>query len=165
MVHFNTLSWRVVIYQAKDTRCCLLWEAHRPAGLWDSDARHAPPLTHMSSFLTTHAHHLSFHSHFSFSIEQLLPLTYIVCKCTEKEPLQISDRILRELEGWVEIIQAKMGLGYIPQVYEACTCPASRLKKEPGVSDRDTHGLIVGGGGRLSYMKQRPTETPMVCNG
>ena len=104
---------------------------------------HLPPPTFSS--LTNHAHHLSFHPHFSFSVEQLLPLMYTVCKCTETEHLQISDRILRELEGWVEIIQTKVVLGCIPQVYEACTCPASRLKKEPGVSDRDTHGLIAGG--------------------
>ena len=32
-----------------------------------------------------------------------------------------------------------------PQAYKACACPASRLKKEPGVSNRDINGLMDGG--------------------
>ena len=35
--------------------------------------------------------------------------------------------------------------GLHPQAYKACACPASRLKKQPGVSNRDTGGLMDGG--------------------
>ena len=36
-------------------------------------------------------------------------------------------------------------LGCTLQAYKACACPASRLKKEPRVSDRDINGLMDGG--------------------
>ena len=36
-------------------------------------------------------------------------------------------------------------LGCTRQAYKACVCPASRLKKEPGVSNRDINGLMDGG--------------------
>ena len=36
-------------------------------------------------------------------------------------------------------------LGCTPQAYKACACSASRLKKEPGVSDGDISGLLDRG--------------------
>ena len=36
-------------------------------------------------------------------------------------------------------------LGYTPQAYSTCACPASRLKKEPGVRNRDISGLMEVG--------------------
>ena len=35
--------------------------------------------------------------------------------------------------------------GCTPQAYKACTCPVSRLKKEPRVNNRDINGLMDGG--------------------
>ena len=36
-------------------------------------------------------------------------------------------------------------LGCTPQAYKACACPASKLKKESRVSNRDISGLMDGG--------------------
>ena len=56
-----------------------------------------------------------------------------------------------------------MVLGCTPQASEACTHPASRLKKQPGVSDRDIHGLIDRWG---SYIWSKVLERhPLVCTG
>ena len=41
-------------------------------------------------------------------------------------------------------------LVFTPQADKPCTCPASKLKKEPRVSNRDLHGLMDGG----SYMSE-----------
>ena len=35
-------------------------------------------------------------------------------------------------------------LGCTPQAYKACACPASRLKKESGISNRDINGFMDG---------------------
>lgn len=43
------------------------------------------------------------------------------------------------------VIMNKMVLGCTPRACKACTCPASRLKKEPGVSDRGIRGLMDRG--------------------
>ena len=40
--------------------------------------------------------------------------------------------------------------GCPPQAYKTCACPAARLKKEPGVSNRDISGLMDGG----AYMSE-----------
>ena len=36
-------------------------------------------------------------------------------------------------------------MGCPPQAYKPCACPASRLKKEPRVSNRDINGLMDEG--------------------
>ena len=36
-------------------------------------------------------------------------------------------------------------LGYTPQAYKACACPASRLKRKPSVNNRNISGLTDGG--------------------
>ena len=36
-------------------------------------------------------------------------------------------------------------VGLLPQACKTCTCPSSRPKKEPGVNNRDTHGLMDQG--------------------
>ena len=41
-------------------------------------------------------------------------------------------------------------LGFTPQGRQTCACPASRLKKEPGVGNRDISGLMNGG----TYMSE-----------
>ena len=43
-----------------------------------------------------------------------------------------------------------MLFGCTQQAYKAYICPALRLKKEPGVSNRDISGLMNGG----SYMSE-----------
>ena len=45
-------------------------------------------------------------------------------------------------------------LGCIPQSQNICNCPASRLKKEPGVSDRDITNLLD----RESYKSEAKTQ-------
>ena len=41
-------------------------------------------------------------------------------------------------------------LGFTLQGRQTCACPASRLKKEPGVGNRDINGLMNGG----TYMSE-----------
>ena len=48
-----------------------------------------------------------------------------------------------------------------PQAYEACACPASRPKKEPGVSNRDISGLMEGGS--LHVWSKVLERHPTVC--
>ena len=55
-------------------------------------------------------------------------------------------------------------MGCTPQAYKACTCPPSRLEKEPGVSNRDIKGLMDGG----AYMSEATSWSdtpPCVANG
>ena len=54
-------------------------------------------------------------------------------------------------------------LGYTPQARKPCTCPASRRKKEHGVSNRDFSGLMDRG----IYMSEARSwsDTPTVDNG
>ena len=52
-------------------------------------------------------------------------------------------------------------LGCTPQAYEACACPASRLNKQPWVSNRDINGLMNGG----AYTSEARSwsDTPPPC--
>lgn len=51
-------------------------------------------------------------------------------------------------------------VGLHPTGLQACSCPALRLKKQPGVSDRNFGGLAE----ELTYLKQCPGVTPYhVC--
>ena len=43
---------------------------------------------------------------------------------------------------------ASIVLGCIPDIYKACTCPALRSKREPGVSNRNMGGLPERGAGK-----------------
>ena len=55
--------------------------------------------------------------------------------------------------------------GLHPQAYKACACPASRLKKQPGVSNRDTSGLMDGGVYRSEASFWRDTPLCAVDSG
>ena len=49
-------------------------------------------------------------------------------------------------------------MGCLPQAYKSCACPASRLKKEPRVSNRDISGLMDEGtytSGAKSWSNER----------
>ena len=52
--------------------------------------------------------------------------------------------------------------GCPPQAYKTCACPAARLKKEPGVSNRDISGLLDG----RSYMSEARfwSDTPLCAS-
>ena len=54
-------------------------------------------------------------------------------------------------------------MGCTPQAYKACTSPASRPKKEPGVSDRDINGL-TDGGAYLSGARSWSDTPPCAAN-
>lgn len=58
-------------------------------------------------------------------------------------------------------------LGCTPQVFRACTCPASRLKKEPSVSNRDISGLMNGGSLHVwsRILEQHPTSSQLTGHG
>lgn len=50
-------------------------------------------------------------------------------------------------------------LGRAPEAYKPCTCPFQRPKKEPGVNDRDIHGLMDG---ELNISEAKSwSDTPM----
>lgn len=58
--------------------------------------------------------------------------------------LQLRDPIRLGLRE-AQLAQSTRVVGCIPQTSKACTCPASRPKREPGVSNRDISGLMHGG--------------------
>ena len=63
---------------------------------------------------------------------------------------------------WAKVNLVNQVLGSTPQTCKACACPASRLKKEPGVSKGVISGLMDGG----AYMpEQGLAETPPVYGG
>ena len=55
--------------------------------------------------------------------------------------------------------------GLHPQACNACACPASRLKKQPEVSNRDTNGLMDGGVYRSEASFWRDTPLCAVDSG
>ena len=62
-------------------------------------------------------------------------------------------RIFRHLGAhlsFLGLLAALPIVGRHPQASESCTCPASRLKKEPRVRNRDTHDVMDGG----AYMSE-----------
>jgi hypothetical protein len=58
---------------------------------------------------------------------------------------------------WAKVKLVNQVLGSTPQTCKACACPASRPKKEPGVSKGVINGLMDGG----AYMSEQGlAETP-----
>jgi len=57
---------------------------------------------------------------------------------------------------WAKVNLVNQVLGSTPQTCKACACPASRLKKEPGVSK----GVISGLDGGAYMPEQGLAETP-----
>ena len=55
-------------------------------------------------------------------------------------------------------------MGCTPQAYKAYACPASKLKKEPGVSNRDINGL-TDGGAYTSEARSWSNTPPCEANG
>ena len=51
----------------------------------------------------------------------------------------------------------RVSLGCSSQAYKVCTCPASRLKKDPRVSNRNASGLRMR---ELTCLKQGPEAVP-----
>ena len=84
--------------------------------------------------------------------------------CASGRPLQLS--IFRPVFPYISVLTGvspvsrllRPLLGCTPQTYEACACPASRPKKEPGVSNRDISGLTDSG--TLTCLKRDPGATP-----
>ena len=57
----------------------------------------------------------------------------------------------------------RVSLGRTSQAYKACACPASRLKKDPRVSNRNTSGLRMGVA-HMSEARSRSNNPPCAAD-